>query len=118
MQAAWIVHNGGAVALLENCRWREQKMSVLVDEQSRSEILNRLKRAEGQLRGIQRMVESGQPGIDIASQLVAVRRALDSTYVHMTVSLVEQELGNRLGDDTRRRKQIAEVLAELTALLG
>jgi DNA-binding FrmR family transcriptional regulator len=61
-------------------------MSVLVDEQSRSEMLNRLKRAEGQLRGIQRMIESGQPGIDVASQLVAVRRALDSTYVHMTVS--------------------------------
>jgi DNA-binding FrmR family transcriptional regulator len=95
-----------------------QKMSVLVDEQSRNELLNRLKRAEGQLRGIQRMIESGQPGIDVASQLVAVRRALDSTYVHMTVSLVEQELGNRLGDDARRRKQIAEVLGELTALLA
>ena len=36
----------------------------------------------------------------------------------MTVSLVEQELGNRLGDDARRRKQIAEVLGELTALLA
>ena len=71
-------------------------MSVLVDEQSRTEMLNRLKRAEGQLRGIQRMIESGQPGIDIASQLVAVRRALDSTYVHMTVSLVEKELGKSL----------------------
>jgi DNA-binding FrmR family transcriptional regulator len=93
-------------------------MSVLVDEQSRSEILNRLKRAEGQLRGIQRMIESGQPGIDVASQLVAVRRALDSTYVHMTVSLVEQELGNKFGDDAKRRKQIAEVLGELTALLA
>ena len=93
-------------------------MSVLVDEQSRSEVLNRLKRAEGQLRGIQRMIESGQPGIDIASQLVAVRRALDSTYVHMTVSLVEQELGNRLGDDARKRKQIGEVLTELQSLLA
>ncbi len=93
-------------------------MSVLVTEQSRSEMLNRLKRAEGQLRGIQRMIESGQPGIDVASQLVAVRRALDSTYVHLTVSLVEQELGTRLGGDTRGRKQIAEVLGELTALLA
>ena len=90
-------------------------MSVLVDEQSRSEILNRLKRAEGQLRGIQRMIESGQPGIDVASQLVAVRRALDSTYVHMTVSLVEQELGSRLGGDARGRKQIGEVLGEAFA---
>lgn len=93
-------------------------MSVLVSEQSRSEMLNRLKRAEGQLRGIQRMIESGQPGLDVASQLVAVRRALDSTYVHMTVGLVEQELGGRFGGDTRGRKQIAEVMGELTSLLG
>jgi len=93
-------------------------MSVLVDEQSRSEMLNRLKRAEGQLRGIQRMIESGQPGIDVASQLVAVRRALDSTYVHMTVSLIEQELGTKLGTDARGRKHVAEVLGELNGLLS
>ena len=93
-------------------------MSVLVDEQSRGELLNRLKRAEGQLRGIQRMIESGQPGVDIASQLGAVRRALDSTYVHMTVSLVEQELSHRFGDDNKKRKQVAEVLGELQALLA
>lgn len=93
-------------------------MSVLVNEQSRSEILNRLKRAEGQLRGIQRMIESGQAGIDVASQMVAVRRALDSTYVHMTVSLIDQELGQKLGGDARGRKQIAEVMVELTGLLG
>jgi DNA-binding FrmR family transcriptional regulator len=93
-------------------------MSVLVNEQSRTEVMNRLKRAEGQLRGIQRMIESGQPGIDVASQLVAVRRALDSTYAHLTASLVEQELGNRMGGDARARKQIGEVLGELTALLA
>ena len=93
-------------------------MPVLVNEQSRNELLNRLKRAEGQLRGIQRMIESGQTGQDIASQLVAVRRALDSTFAHMTVCLLEQEL-SRLGEDTRRRKgQIADVLSDVTALLA
>lgn len=93
-------------------------MSVLVDEDSRTELLNRLRRAEGQLRGIQRMIESGQPGIDIASQMVAVRRALDSTYVHMTVCLMEQEMGQRLGDDSRRRKQIGEIVGELQGMLA
>lgn len=93
-------------------------MSVLVDEESRAEILNRLRRAEGQLRGIQRMIESGQPGIDIASQMVAVRRALDSTYVHMTVSLMEQEMGQRLGDDNKRRKHIGEIVVELQGMLA
>ena len=32
-------------------------MSVLTDAAARTDVLNRLRRAEGQLRGIQRMVE-------------------------------------------------------------
>ena len=40
-------------------------MSMLADDTSRTDILNRLKRAEGQLRGIQRMVEEGSTCLDI-----------------------------------------------------
>jgi CsoR family transcriptional regulator, copper-sensing transcriptional repressor len=91
---------------------------MLNDEKSRTEILNRLKRAEGQLRGIQRMVEEGQPCLDIASQMAAVRKALDSTYVRMTLCFMEQELGAGLGGNTKGRKQLSEVLGEVQTLLG
>ena len=91
---------------------------MLNDEKSRTEILNRLKRAEGQLRGIQRMVEEGQPCLDIASQMAAVRKALDSTYVRMTLCFMEQELGAGLGSNTKGRKQLSEVLGEVQTLLG
>ncbi|MBQ0930806.1 metal-sensing transcriptional repressor [Ideonella sp. 4Y16] len=93
-------------------------MSQLTDEKNRTDLLNRLKRAEGQLRGIQRMIEEGQPCLDIASQMAAVRKALDSTYVRMTVCFMEQELGNRLGDSAKNRKQLTEVLEEVQTLLG
>jgi DNA-binding FrmR family transcriptional regulator len=99
--------------LLELCA-----MSQLTDEKNRTDLLNRLKRAEGQLRGIQRMIEEGQPCLDIASQMAAVRKALDSTYVRMTVCFMEQELGNRLGDNAKNRKQLTEVLEEVQTLLG
>ena len=72
-------------------------MSELADQKSRQDLLNRLKRAEGQLRGIQRMIEEDQPCLDIASQMAAVRKALDSTYVRMTVCFMQQELQARLG---------------------
>ena len=93
-------------------------MAQLQDEKNRTDILNRLKRAEGQLRGIQRMVEEGQPCLDIASQMAAVRKALDSTYVRMTVCFMEQELGSRLADNPKSRKQLTEVLDEVQTLLG
>ena len=93
-------------------------MSTLADDASRNDILNRLKRAEGQLRGVQRMIEEGQPCIDVASQMAAVRKALDSTYVRMTVCFMEQELGAKMGDNPKGRKQLTEVLDEVQAMLG
>jgi DNA-binding FrmR family transcriptional regulator len=93
-------------------------MSNLADEKSRHDILNRLKRAEGQLRGIQRMIEEGQPCIDVASQMAAVRKALDSSYVRMTVCFMEQELGAKIGDNPKGRKQLSDVLDEVQTLLG
>ena len=44
-------------------------MSVLTDAAARTDLLNRLKRAEGQLRGVQRMIEAGEPCLDIAGQI-------------------------------------------------
>ena len=71
-------------------------MSEFTDEASRKDLLNRLKRAEGQLRGVQRMIEGGEPCQDIARQMAAVRRALDSAYVRMTVCFMQLELQQRL----------------------
>lgn len=91
-------------------------MSVLTDEKIRTDLLNRLKRAEGQLRGIQRMIEEGQPCLDIAGQMAAVRKALDSTYVRMTVCFMEQELVQRLGEG--RHAELSAVLDDVQTLLG
>lgn len=93
-------------------------MAHLTDASARSDLLNRLKRAEGQLRGIQRMIEGGEPCLDIASQMAAVRRALDSAYVRMTVCFVQQELRARLAPDARHEADLNAVLAEAQALLG
>ena len=93
-------------------------MSVLTDEKNRADLLNRLKRAEGQLRGIQRMIEAGQPCLDIASQMAAVRKALDSTYVRMTVCFMEQELDARLGEGVADKAHLGDMLDEMQVLLG
>ena len=90
----------------------------LTDDKKRLDILNRLKRAEGQIRGIQRMIVEGEECRDITSQMSAVRRALDSTYVCMTVCLMEQELSERLADSPSKKKQLSEVMGEVQALLG
>lgn len=52
-------------------------MQVSPEEQRK--ILNRLKRTEGQLRGIQKMIEEEKECIDIVTQLSAVRSSIDRT---------------------------------------
>lgn len=93
-------------------------MSKFTDESARTDLTNRLKRAEGQLRGIQRMIEEGEPCLSIASQMAAVRKALDSAYVRMTVCYMQQELQTRLGPDHAHEAELAAVLDDVQVLLG
>ena len=93
-------------------------MAQLQDETSRTDLLNRLRRAEGQLRGIQRMVEAGEPCLDIASQMAAVRKALDSAYVRMTVCFMQQELKERLNLSPEGIIQLDALLDDMQTLLG
>lgn len=93
-------------------------MSMLADDKIRADLLNRLKRAEGQLRGIQRMIEAGEPCLDIASQMSAVRKALDSAYVRMTVCFMQQELHQRLNLPAARVDELDAVLEDVQSLLG
>ena len=97
-----------------------------LDNDARTDILNRLKRAEGQLRGIQRMIEAGEPCQPVAVQMSAVRKALDSTWLRMVRCLMAQELNERLGapdtDDAAAAAHTAEVvdavLDQMEAMLG
>jgi CsoR family transcriptional regulator, copper-sensing transcriptional repressor len=91
-------------------------MPTLTNASARADILTRLKRAEGQLRGIQRMVEEGSPCLDVAQQFSAVRKALDSTYVRMTMCMLEQELEARL-HDCGRGSELAPLMADVQKLL-
>ncbi|HVB43763.1 MAG TPA: metal-sensitive transcriptional regulator [Streptosporangiaceae bacterium] len=48
-----------------------------IDEDAVGQVLNRLRRAHGQLAGVISMVESGRDCTDIVTQLAAVSHALD-----------------------------------------
>lgn len=93
-------------------------MTVLTDQTSRTDILNRLKRAEGQLRGVQRMIDEGEPCLKVAQQLSAVRKALDSTFVRMTVCYIEQELDSRMDGGPTEKVKLDAMMEEMETLLS
>ena len=92
--------------------------TVLTDNEARAEILNRLRRAEGQLRGIQRMIEENESCLKIGQQFSAVRKALDSTYLRMTVCFMSQELESRLSPDEAQKADLSVMMKDLEALLA
>jgi CsoR family transcriptional regulator, copper-sensing transcriptional repressor len=55
----------------------------LSDESERKRILNRLRRLEGQIRGVQSMIESGQDCQAVLTQLMAAKSALNQIGVHV-----------------------------------
>ena len=78
-------------------------------------LLGRLRRIEGQVRGLQRLVEEDTYCIDILTQISAATRGLQA----VAVGLLEDHLGHcvvdaaREGDPTAKVKEASEAIARL-----
>ncbi len=87
-----------------------------VHGERKTELVHRLRRAEGQVRGLQKLLEEGADCTKIAQQLLAVRRALDSTYVRLNLAVAEQELAKHGVEGTVAG--VGDVLDRLQKRLG
>lgn len=71
---------------------------------------SRLKRIEGQLRGVLRMMEEGQDCKDVITQLSAVRSGVDRTIgVIVSENLVEC-VKNADGDEAKMNEMVQEAV--------
>ena len=61
-----------------------------IDEEVTGPVLNRLRRAQGQLAGVIAMIESGRDCQDVVVQLAAVSRALDRAGFKIVASGMRQ----------------------------
>ena len=81
--------------------------------------LKRLRRIEGQVRGIQRMVEEEKYCIDILTQVAAMTKALQA----VSLGLVEEHLAHcvvdaaRAGDDDAAQEKISEAVEAISRLV-
>ncbi|WP_042386599.1 metal-sensitive transcriptional regulator [Streptacidiphilus melanogenes] len=69
-----------------------------VDEDAQGAVLNRLRRAQGQLAGVIAMIEAGRDCKDVVTQLAAVSRALDRAGFKIVASGMRQCLAAADGD--------------------
>ena len=61
-----------------------------IDDDAEGQVLNRLRRAQGQLAGVISMIESGRDCTEVVTQLAAVSRALDRAGFKIVASGMRQ----------------------------
>ena len=78
--------------------------------------LKRLKRIEGQIRGIARMIEGNRYCIDIVTQIAAVRAALRRAEEEILRDHVEHCVEDAItsGNRAEQRRKIAELMDVVT----
>ena len=81
-------------------------------DEEKTALINRLKRIEGQIRGIVGMVERDAYCIDILTQVSAVSSAVDS----FSVSLLDSHIKSCVKNDIKAGRD--DVLDELVAIVG
>lgn len=68
----------------------EINMTQLTDAERKKSLVMRLKRIEGQLRGIQRLIEEDADCEKVAQQLAAARKALDKSFYSLVSCVIAQ----------------------------
>lgn len=82
-------------------------------ELMQADVLSRLKRVEGQVRGIQKMVNEQRDCSDIVTQLAAVKAAV----ARVSLTVVHCHLAETLAADLRDDRDLKDSLAEAMAIL-
>ncbi|MCC6270872.1 MAG: metal-sensitive transcriptional regulator [Microbacteriaceae bacterium] len=81
----------------------------------KQDILLRLRRAEGQVRGIHRMIEEDTYCIDVLTQVSAVTKALQN----VALALLEDHLSHCVAEAAREGGPVAdEKMSEATAAIA
>ena len=83
-------------------------------ESARRDLVLRLKRVEGQLRAVQRMIEEGSDCEPVAQQLTAARKALDKAFFELMACAIEHpEFSSGKENNETRVQRLARTLAKL-----
>ena len=82
-----------------------------LDPEDMTHVINRIKRAQGQLGGVLRMLEEGRDCEAVVTQLAAVSKALDKAGFAIVASGLQQCLVNP-AEGARRREEDGEALLE------
>ena len=80
---------------------------------TKSKYITRLKRSEGQLRGIQKMMEEERNCVDIITQLTAVRSSVDRIIELMITESLTSCINDPLDDPQAQKERLEKAVKYL-----
>jgi DNA-binding FrmR family transcriptional regulator len=84
---------------------------------TKDQLLKRLRRIEGQVRGIQKMVEDDRYCIDVLQQMSAAQAAIDKVALGLLNDHVNHCMVAGAGDEDRRREMTDEMMGAVGRLV-
>lgn len=84
-----------------------------LDPEQMGKVVNRLRRAQGQLAGVLRMIDEGRDCQDVVTQLAAVSRALDRAGFAIIATGLRQCLAESGGEETVDSKELEKLFLSL-----
>ena len=84
-----------------------------LDPAEMTSVINRIKRAQGQLAGVLRMLEEGRDCEDVVTQLAAVSKALDRAGFAIVATGLQHCLTNPEGDASVDVKKMEKLFLSL-----
>ena len=78
------------------------------------DVVNRLRRAQGQIGGVLRMIEEGRDCKDIVTQLAAANRALDRAGFAIIATSLKQCLAQPGGADSADAQSLEKLFLSLS----
>ena len=92
-------------------------MSESHRHETHPDIIKRLKRADGHLRGIVDMIEAGRPCLDIAQQLQAVEKAIGEAKKTLIRDHLDHCLEEVVGTLSRGKRRPIDEFKDITKYL-
>ena len=87
----------------------------LKNQHTKQNLINRLRRIEGQVRGVQNMISSDRECNEVVQQLVSIRSAVHGAAINFLQEHTQDCLFNPETKDPRSQEQ---VMADLITLLS
>ena len=85
--------------------------------ETKDQLHKRLRRIEGQVRGIQKMVDEDRYCIDILQQMSAVQAAMDKVALGLLDDHVKHCMAEGADDEKRRRERTEEMMGAVGRLV-